>query len=398
MFRPGGKRAGAIGVAAASLLAVSCINFAPPVTSQASTVEAARTQTAVFADVTGDGADELLVAATLPQAADAVVRMAPCGGGCLERRDQVAPADDVLDLAPADFDGDGVTDVAVVTGTDLRVYFGGAATAGRPEGLVDDDFVVVAQPTFQPWSGAVADDFDGDGDADIAVSASQLYEFVAGDGSGGFAAPVTVQILPARGSVGGLGSGDVDGDGTPEVLLVQGGLGLSNIFGQVLAFRNGTTSIASYVEEGTLFSGVTAADVDGDGLDDVAVERFIPPVGIDFGDVRLLRSTGTGFTGFGQGGALTTLPSRPVGMHLGDLDGDSKVDFVASDGTRLSWWHGVGNGSFAVRVDRAVSPAPGGLVFADVAAGGRPDLVVTHSAAPFAAVSYLTNASQLPDD
>src|SRR5262245_1301738 len=393
-----GRRVGLMAAAAASLLAVSCINFAPPVTSQASTVEAARTRTSAFADVTGDGAQELLVAVTLPDAADAVVRMAPCGGGCLERREQVAPGDDVLNLAPADFDGDGVTDVAVVTGTDLRVYFGGAATAGRPEGLVDDDFVVAAEPTLQPWSAAIADDFDGDGDADIAVSGSQVYEFVAGDGAGGFAAPVTVQILPARGSIGGLGSGDVDGDGIPEVVLVQGGLGLSNIFGQVLAYRNGVTVIADFVEQGTLYSGVTTADVDGDGLDDVAVERFIPPVGIDFGDVRLLRSTGTGFTGFGQGGALTTLPSRPVSMHLGDMDGDSKVDFVASDGSQLSWWHGVANGNFAPRVDRAVNPAPGGLVFADVAAGGRPDLVVTHTAAPFAAVSYLTNASQLPDD
>ena len=395
MRTSGGKRAGAIGVAAGSLLAVSCINFEPAVPSRASTVEAARTRDAAFADVTGDGADELIVAVTLPEA-DAVVRMAPCGGGCLERREQVAPGDDVLDLAPADFDGDGVTDVAVVTGTDLRVYFGGAAAAGRPEGLVDDDVVVAAQPTLQPWSGVIADDFDGDGDADIAVSSSQLYEFVAGDGDGGFAAPVTVQILPARGSVGGLGAGDVDGDGVPEVLLVQGGLGLSNIFGQVLAFRDGVTSIASYVEEGTLFSGVTAADVDGDGLDDVAVERYIPPVGIDFGDVRLLRSTGTGFTGFGQGGAVTTLPSRPVDMHLGDIDGDGRVDFLASDGTRLSWWHGVGNGNFALRVDRAAGPSPGGLVFADVEAGGRPDLVATHPTQPFAPVSYLTNASQLP--
>ena len=105
-----------------------CINFAPAVSSQASTVEAARTRSVGFADVTGDGADDVVVAVavavavavSVPEAADAVVRMAACGGGCLERREQVVPGGEVLDLATADFDGDGVADVA---DTDVRVYF-----------------------------------------------------------------------------------------------------------------------------------------------------------------------------------------------------------------------------------------------------------------------------------
>ena len=393
MRTPGGKRLGVIGVTAASLLAASCINFAPAVSSQASTVEAARSIDVGFADVTGDGADDVIVAVSLP-GADALVRMAPCGGGCLERREEVLPGDEVWDLATADFDGDGVMDVAVVTAADVKVYFGGTATAGRPEGLVADDVVVAAQPELQPWSRVVADDFDGDGDADIGVSSSQLYEFVAGDGDGGFAAPVTVVLLPARASVGGLGAGDVDGDGVPEVLVVQSGLALTNIVGEVVAFRDGVSSVARYSEIGTLYSGVTASDVDGDGLDDVAVERFVP-VQVDFGDVRLLRSTGTGFTGFGQGGAVTTLPARPVDMELRDIDGDGKVDFIASDGTQLSWWHGLGTGAFATRVDRAAGQAPSGLTFGHVAGSARADLVVANPTAAFAPVSYLTNASQL---
>ena len=103
-----------------------CINFAPAVSSQASTVEAARSRSVGCADVTGDGADDVVVAVSVPEAAEAVVRMAACGGGCLERREQVVPGGEVLDLATADFDGDGVADVAVVTDTDVRVYFGGA--------------------------------------------------------------------------------------------------------------------------------------------------------------------------------------------------------------------------------------------------------------------------------
>jgi FG-GAP-like repeat len=393
MRKGGGKRLGIVGATAASLLAVSCINFASAVPSQASTVDAARSVGVGLADVTGDGADDVIVGVSLPEA-DAVVRMAPCGAGCLERREQVLPGAEVRDLATADFDGDGVTDVAVVTEADVKVYFGGAATAGRPEGLAADDVVVAAQPQLQPWSGIVADDFDGDGDADIGVSSSQLYEFVAGDGDGGFTAPLTVVLLPSRASVGGLGTGDIDGDGVPEVLVVQSGLGLTNILGEVVAFRDGVSSAARYSESGTLYSGVTASDVDGDGLDDVAVERFVP-VPLDFGDVRLLRSTGAGFTGFGQGGAVTTLPARPVDMELRDIDADGKTDFLASDGTQLSWWHGLGSGVFSARVDRAAGPAPSDLTFGNVGSNGRADLVVANTTAPFAQVSYLTNASQL---
>ncbi|HKA82839.1 MAG TPA: VCBS repeat-containing protein [Acidimicrobiales bacterium] len=389
----GGKRLGVAGVAIASLALASCINFAPAVSSQASTVEGARSVATVFADVTGDGSDDVLVAVSLP-GADAVVRMAPCGGGCLERREQVQPGDDVLDLAASDFDGDGVADVSVVTSTGARVYFGGAATKRRPEGLVADDFVVAAVPELEAWSRVVAGDFDDDGDADIGLSSRQLYDFVAGDGRGGFAPLVNVVLLPSRASMGGLASGDVDGDGDPEVLVTESGLGASNILGTVVAFRDGTAAVASYTEDGLLLGGVTAADVNGDHLDDVAVVRFVPDP-INFRDVRLLRSTGTGFTGFGSGGALTSLPSPAADMVLRDIDLDGNVDFLASDGAQLSWWHGLGTGAFTARVDRAAGPAPRSPAFGTVGGGARADLVVANSSAPFAQVSYLTNASQL---
>ncbi len=389
----GGKRLGVAGVALASLALASCINFAPAVSSQASTVEGARSVAVEFGDVTGDGSDDVIVAVSLP-GADALVRMAPCGGGCLERREQVLPGEDVVDLAASDFDGDGVEDVAVVTSADVRVYFGGAATKRRPEGLLADDFVVAAVPELEAWSRVVAGDFDDDGDADIGLGSRQLYDFVAGDGRGGFAPLVNVVLLPSRASIGGLASGDVDGDGDPEVLVTESGLGATNILGSVVAFRDGTSAIASYTEEGLLFAGVTAADVNSDHLDDVAVVRFVPDP-INFRDVRLLRSTGTAFTGFGSGGALTSLPSRALAMELRDIDLDGRVDFLASDGAQLSWWHGSGTGSFAARVDRAAGPSPGSLAFGTVGGSTRADLVVANTTASFAQVSYLTNASQL---
>jgi hypothetical protein len=81
-------------------------------------------------------------------------------------------------------------------------------------------------------------------------------------------------------------------------------------------------------------------------------------------------------------------------MELRDIDLDGKVDFLASDGGQLSWWHGSGSGSFAARVDRAAGPALNSLAFGTVGSP-RPDLVVANTTAPFGQLSYLTNASQL---
>ena len=176
--------------------------------------------------------------------------------------------------------------------------------------------------------------------------------------------------------------------------MTESGLGTSNVLGSVVAFRDGTSVLGGYTEDGLLFNGLATGDINGDHLDDVAVVRFLPDP-ISLRDVRLLRSTGTGFTGLGQGGALTSLPSRAVDLELRDIDLDGRVDFLAADGGQLSWWQGSGTGGFAVRVDRAAGPAPNRLAFGTVGGSPRADLVVANTSAPFAQVSYLTNASQL---
>jgi hypothetical protein len=388
-----GKRAVLSGVAVAALFVVSsCVNFAPAEASEASTVEAARSVDVVFADVTGDGAEDVVVAVALP-GEDALVRMAPCGDGCLTRREQVPVGGEVRQLAAADFDGDGASDVAVVTSVEARVYFGGAASPVRPEGLVADEFVPITSE-FGSWSHVVAGDFDDDGDADLGLCGGP-YEFVAGDGNRGFAPPVGPGGLFTF--CDGMATGDVDGDGDAEVLFsrLEGAEG-EILFGGVFAY-NGASFVASYTEvEGELsgiFEALTAGDIDGDGMDDVAVVINRSP--LDVPEVRLMRSTGTGFTGFGPGGAFTALPVQAVDLQLRDLDLDGHTDLLASNGAQLSWWHGFGNGSLAARVDRSAGPGPTDLALRTVGAGPGPDVVVTNQTSPFARVSYLANASQL---
>jgi hypothetical protein len=366
-----------VGTSAAVL--ASCINFAPAESSRTSTIEDARTVDVVFVDVTGDGSDDPIVAVGLPDG-DALVRMAPCGDGCLERREEIPLGAEVNDLGAADFNGDNIVDVAVATSAGVSVYFGASAQPERPEGLAADDFVVADQATR---ADLVAADLNDDGHADLGVSDNVGYGFIPGDGIGGFGS--VVEPL-ANGSIVDLAAGDIDGDGDLEVLYVFNFNILGRPASAIVAWRDGISRVFAFLTDGTL-QRLSTADLDGDQLDDVAVSEA--------NQVRMYRSTGTGLVGFGPGGVATTLPVGAVDLELRDIDLDAKVDFMASDGNQLSWWHGVGSGQFAARVNRAAGPGPANFAFGNVGGSLRADLVLGSATAPFAEVSYLTNSSQL---
>jgi hypothetical protein len=389
------------------LTAAACINFEPAIPVQVSPVEAARSVDAVFGDVTGDGADDVVVAVTVPET-DVIVRMAPCGDGCLERREEIWVGDTVQDLAVADVDGDGTDDVAVAsfdrqTGeADVRVFFGSPAATGRPEGLVADDSVVAAaDPFFGGWDQVAADDLDGDGDIDLALagggrSGGGRYDYVAGDGDGdgdgGFAPPREVLFLSSRQSLTGLAVGDVTGDGQHDLVVSIVDFEFTS---HLLVYENGTTQAWRHSATDGLFEDLAVGDIDGDGIDDVAVTTnfggFLDP------NVRLLRSTGTAFSGFGDDGAVTSVAEDGSEIALRDIDLDGHVDLLATSDTGLRWWHGTGNGAFIVPIRRDAGPNPRNLELDTRSGAPGPDLLVTNSTAPFAQVSYLVNASRLPE-
>ena len=237
----------------------------------------------------------------------------------------------------ADFNGDGIADLAVLTPSGVTVALGngsggvGLGTFGTPT------LLTTRQP---PLPGAiVAADFEGTGNTDLAVltnlsgSSPQIEIFHNYGGSSGFEASSIFTALPSNFySATSLAVGDFNGDGFPDVVV--GRIGDGSSFATVLlgngnptvtgnspagGFQTpGTTLSVHNTLNGALF--VATADFNNDGIADVAVADV-------FGDLYV-------FTGSGN---TTFTPSANIGpgddtsfssMAIGDLNGDGFADIV----------------------------------------------------------------------
>ena len=163
------------------------------------------------------------------------------------------------EVAVADLNRDGHLDLilAYLYPAHLRVFLGDGQ-AGFSVGSSSD---VPGTIAYGPLATA---DFDGDGILDVALSlyyAQNLLVF-RGDGAGGLG-PAVSYPLPQYGGSHGLAAGDLNGDGRPDLAVAHDGLTVlfNDGQGHFPAFRS---LVASY-----RFWSVTIADVTGDGRTDV---------------------------------------------------------------------------------------------------------------------------------
>ena len=285
-------------------------------------------------------------------------------------------------VAVADFNGDGKLDLVV------PVYSIFTPLSDMNLLLGNGDGTFTAGPAFpltgQNVNNAAVGDFNGDGNADVAISLPDANEIqvLLGSGDGSFTPMPAISVN----GVFVVATGDFNGDGKPDLVTVNPGPGTLTI---LLGNGDGTfTEGATITTPANGPGGVAVApasvvvgDFNGDGIPDLAVAntpRFDQGA---LGSATILLGNGDGtFTAEAESPAAG---GQPLFITAGDFNGDGKLDLAVSDmnhgypelGT-LTVLLGNGDGTFT---PTAVSPQTGSIPYSvaigDFNGDGNADLV-----------------------
>jgi len=328
-------------------------------------------------------------------------------------------------VTAADLNGDTYPELIVPSNNAPTTYI----YSGSASGIYSQAPVILNDFQFNGQKAAVAD-FNGDGLRDIAIVHYFDGVFVwyqNPDGSFG-AGGSWNQTLSVSGNFNRcLAAGDVDGDGTPDLVIVSEtgaltmwhGPGAAGSWSFIGACSTGG-NVSDWVELGDLnhdgrldavvtnddpsntvsvllgtsvspFFGFpstyptaqgpntcTVADLNGDGNLDVAIASWnVEPIG---GAMSVFLGNGTGFLQLASVNHADLIEGDPFAIAAGDLTGDGVMDVAVANGVMgtVSIMKGNNTGTFVRQTPVGCGAAARGIALADVNQDGRLDIAVSN--------------------
>jgi len=300
----------------------------------------------IAADLDGDGDVDLAVSL---QDAGQVRLIVNDGAGNFSAGASLAAGLEPRDLVVGDVDGDGDADLAVSNRDGNSVTFFRNNGAGG--------FTGQTIATGQDPRELAIGDFDGDGDLDLATSASdsRRVDVLTNQGAS-FALTQSIQFFsPFRPE--GLTAADVDGDGDVDLVGTSSDdVILAQDVASVMINTGGTfASPIHYATNGFDSSSIEAADLDGDGDQDLLIANE------SSNTVSALANSGAGTFG---GPSIFAVGLNPGDVVLGDVNGDGAIDAMIpnDDGNDVSFLANANAGG----VDASIDPRNGSGVNPDV--------------------------------